>query len=574
MLPNKMSYGQESEDQDSFEAPPATYPLYVPQLNNQIKLSCISKTTSQHLCRVLAINIPADPPGRTFVERSSGSDCIFPGCWFLIEDMDVYRVHLMDEHAIVFTETCKSHVHHAVEEESALEEEGATEAGSVDELEDVLHSSRLSSTPSRRSSTSLSRSVTPSRRGSTPSFRGTTPSFRGSTPSRRGSTSSTSSESNINELLQRFDAAFEQMVQHEKWVLSTGKVVEDELYKFGKKCNYEHDGNYITQGHFSREELKEIESYKAVNIPNIPEHVEAYLNSLEGNELPENKPANFETNCDYRGLEHSTERLILTQTGSLVPCMQCMWINEYEAGHLEAPHSEQWYQMRIWSMIDKLFDNVPGLETVRGEAASRSTSLRKNEDRVIASVSPMSRKVMGRRGDLLLLKGKAEYGCAEAGSKYDGPKASKKMIESGLIENTQNVEKHAQQSCKFVSEGGRSSHQSTNSRKYCRLTRQFALELVMEILIMDVPQEYVARLTKSIEYMVPQQISNVSTELLPLLSVLISIKVIDIVENRVPATEHPRNRFANTFVRQGTPENVGQKRKFLPPCSSTPEKRR
>ena len=39
---------------------------------------------------------------------------------------------------------------------------------------------------------------------------------------------------------------------------------------------------------------------------------------------------------------------------------------------------------------------------------------------------------MGRRGDLLLQKGMAEYGCAEAGAKYEGPQGSKRMMESRL----------------------------------------------------------------------------------------------------------------------------------------------
>lgn len=33
---------------------------------------------------------------------------------------------------------------------------------------------------------------------------------------------------------------------------------------------------------------------------------------------------------------------------------------------------------------------------------------------------------------MLLQKGMAEYGCAEAGAKDEGPKGSKKMVEGGL----------------------------------------------------------------------------------------------------------------------------------------------
>ena len=44
----------------------------------------------------------------------------------------------------------------------------------------------------------------------------------------------------------------------------------------------------------------------------------------------------------------------------------------------------------------------------------------------------MAHKTMGTRGDLLLRKDQIEYGCAEAGSKYEGPKGTKNMSEGSL----------------------------------------------------------------------------------------------------------------------------------------------
>jgi hypothetical protein len=38
---------------------------------------------------------------------------------------------------------------------------------------------------------------------------------------------------------QKFDAAFEKMIPEEKWTLSTGKVVEDEMFKLAKRCKFE-----------------------------------------------------------------------------------------------------------------------------------------------------------------------------------------------------------------------------------------------------------------------------------------------------------------------------------------------
>jgi len=36
-----------------------------------------------------------------------------------------------------------------------------------------------------------------------------------------------------------FDKIYQKMDNTRKWVLTTKKIVEDELYKFGKKCHYE-----------------------------------------------------------------------------------------------------------------------------------------------------------------------------------------------------------------------------------------------------------------------------------------------------------------------------------------------
>jgi hypothetical protein len=44
----------------------------------------------------------------------------------------------------------------------------------------------------------------------------------------------------------------------------------------------------------------------------------------------------------------------------------------------------------------------------------------------------MTRKAIGRRGDLILRKGSAEYGCAEAGGRDEGEFGTKKMLEKGI----------------------------------------------------------------------------------------------------------------------------------------------
>ncbi|KAG2177133.1 hypothetical protein INT43_007789 [Umbelopsis isabellina] len=107
---------------------------------------------------MITIVTPADAPGPKAIRNSN--ECIFLGCQFLIEDMDVYRIHLANEHgkitgrSVIFTETSKTHAHSVSKEKSTSEEESASEAANADDLEAVLQSSRLNSTPSRLSVTS------------------------------------------------------------------------------------------------------------------------------------------------------------------------------------------------------------------------------------------------------------------------------------------------------------------------------------------------------------------------------------------------------------------------------------
>jgi len=44
----------------------------------------------------------------------------------------------------------------------------------------------------------------------------------------------------------------------------------------------------------------------------------------------------------------------------------------------------------------------------------------------------MEKKIMGRRGDILIRRLNTEYGCGEAGKLYDGPNGTKLLRERGL----------------------------------------------------------------------------------------------------------------------------------------------
>ncbi|KAI8094002.1 hypothetical protein BDF21DRAFT_475736 [Thamnidium elegans] len=155
-----------------------------------------------------------------------------------------------------------------------------------------------------------------------------------------------------------------------KWVLSTGKIVENALYTFSKMLIVDHPSNsfiididdqtYLKQNIFSERELEEIK-------------------------------------------EENT-------TNTIVPLP-----NELQL----------WYNIYIWSFIDRIFDDVPSLEVIRSEAMSVSSANRKNASRVIGSVAPMERKKIGCKCDFLIRDAGSdheeslEYGAGEVGILYE-----------------------------------------------------------------------------------------------------------------------------------------------------------
>ncbi|CAG8473017.1 8310_t:CDS:2, partial [Funneliformis caledonium] len=72
------------------------------------------------------------------------------------------------------------------------------------------------------------------------------------------------------------------------WKLSSGKLVEEELYNIGKKLEFEHaihsfiidTEDEIIKQHFSKYELDEIDDAPIPEVPDLPQSVIEYLNKF------------------------------------------------------------------------------------------------------------------------------------------------------------------------------------------------------------------------------------------------------------------------------------------------------
>ncbi|CAG8572283.1 13057_t:CDS:2, partial [Cetraspora pellucida] len=167
-----------------------------------------------------------------------------------------------------------------------------------------------------------------------------------------------------------FTKAFQELDDSKKWVLRSGKVVEDELYKFGMSLCHSFiidtdDKSLIEEKVFAELELMEIRTHKLNH--------RRYL---------------------------TIDRKILTKIG--YDAIDNL-IREYEVDSLKKDHLE-----------------------------SLASSSQKNKNRRVASVDSMPKKVMSRQGDLIICHMSMEYGCRKIGSLYVGYNSTKILQERGL----------------------------------------------------------------------------------------------------------------------------------------------
>ncbi|CAG8661204.1 5965_t:CDS:2, partial [Funneliformis mosseae] len=85
-------------------------------------------------------------------------------------------------------------------------------------------------------------------------------------------------------------------------------------------------------------------------------------------------------------------------------------LQEYESNTLTADHLKLWILVHIWSFTDKVFNDIEEVKMVS----------KKNRERAVPEVIDMKRNAPGRRGDMIIRKITAEFGCAETDRKFEG----------------------------------------------------------------------------------------------------------------------------------------------------------
>ncbi|CAG8765385.1 8_t:CDS:10, partial [Dentiscutata erythropus] len=336
------------------------------------------------------------------------------------------------------------------------------------------------------------------------------------------------SELKMNIDLSEFKKKYSKMNDSDKWTLSTGKIVEDALYNFGIKCRHEHlchsfvidpnDKIYVDEEVFTESELDEIRTYKIKPMPLMPQDLLTYLNSFRVFDISDLRNAilkpqqwdstyNRQTHFDHDWIRNTMYNLL----------------HEYEAENLERNHLELWFLIHIWSFIDRGFGNIDGVEATRSESSSLASSNRKNRNRTVSAIVSMKRKIMGRRGDLIIRKVSTEYGCSEAGKSFNGDNGTKLLYERGI--KTPKMKDMFYSLCVAVG-------MEENKIRKLQSIGFIHAGLMILLLRLDSPAGYTCRVLRTKMLEIPSQITQFGSKALPVIMLAWKAKMIvrDMIE--------------------------------------------
>ncbi|KAF9184472.1 hypothetical protein BGZ51_003332, partial [Haplosporangium sp. Z 767] len=184
----------------------------------------------------------------------------------------------------------------------------------------------------------------------------------------------------------------------DKWVLSSGTVVEEVLYKAGMECVvYNAVHSFMIdmmdpwiRGKFSASDWAEI-SQDPPSFPSIPEAAVAYLTL-------------FDHVHTVQDLETALQTRPSDSESQLVH--QCLldWLYLFRCKNpspftIARQLPELWWQERAWGIVGRLAQDVEHCFILPGDIAGIESSARRNRARYTGNVQAISRKRMGVRGD-------------------------------------------------------------------------------------------------------------------------------------------------------------------------------
>ncbi|KAG1170218.1 hypothetical protein G6F70_007725 [Rhizopus microsporus] len=220
--------------------------------------------------------------------------------------------------------------------------------------------------------------------------------------------------------------SFRNLDHSNKWILSTGKCVDNELFLFALQCQEDHpskqfimdvaDLNYVQYDVFTEEELDEISTFEEKELPMPPDAILQHMNHFNLTSANQLRTALNNNHTFYNNPDKDIDWINHT-IYSLV--------REYESGNMKRTHSETWYQTHIWRMIETCFDKLDELEAAIGEPISMANQNRMNNKRTIDGFNTIARVKLGHKCDSVFRTCRIdhskdqEFGATEAKAKYN-----------------------------------------------------------------------------------------------------------------------------------------------------------
>ncbi|KAF8925648.1 hypothetical protein BGZ47_003133, partial [Haplosporangium gracile] len=184
----------------------------------------------------------------------------------------------------------------------------------------------------------------------------------------------------------------------DKWVLSSGTVVEEVLYEAGMECVvYNAVHSFMIdmvdpwiKGKFSASDWAEISRDPPI-CPSIPEAGVAYLSSFDHMRTVQE----LETALQTRPSD-SESQLVHQCLLDWLYLFRCKSPSPFTIAQ-QLP--ELWWQERAWGIVGRLAQDVECCFILPGDVTGIESDARRNRARYTGNVRPISRKRMGVRGD-------------------------------------------------------------------------------------------------------------------------------------------------------------------------------
>ncbi|CAO3588657.1 unnamed protein product [Absidia cylindrospora] len=219
-----------------------------------------------------------------------------------------------------------------------------------------------------------------------------------------------------------------------KWLLQSGRYVEDIVYRFGQSQEKESICHSFTidlsdeliRNSFTDDEWNEILTTNVKQDIPLSEDVKSLLEALNKKpSLKEIRQVIGEKLNEYLVMDYNE---VFDKIQICYAALSLIMLYEMSPCHLMCPQLELWYECNVWTpLLDKLYGDIHGVICIRGEPANLSTKRRKASDGTNDKGVKNDLIIRDVGGGHLL-----EFGAGETSSSYHDGLDAKHLYESKL----------------------------------------------------------------------------------------------------------------------------------------------